>query len=376
VTDGTTKTAEPITAARLSVRRKRRNKLLLCLFWGAVLLIAPPGAYVWWVRFKVRHERPIAPTHLKIYLALPGFLAPERKKAIEVLCDQVEQAVPDVVALLRHKDRSTRETAFYALHNLIESKLPGIQALDGERYPSLVDKCPRLDRQLRDAGVIGGLEFILQNSDFFTRRKVVDTLGNLGGPEAARVLIWTFGDETYDHAWAAGRFEHIRDSVSIGMLKTALKSKNEETRAWAAIALGWTEEPGSLDALTANLKSASPDVRSWSVCVLGYSHNRKAVPVLLRMLESGDRDLRWSVASALGTLGDKRAVKPLISALEDPDRSVRSYAAGALGMIGDVRAVEALKKATKDEESSVSRAAESALKKIEAAIRKAPKEHK
>lgn len=158
---------------------------------------------------------------------------------------------------------------------------------------------------------------------------VLVSLGLIGGPDAARVLL-DYLDPAADGRRAGG----------IG--RTQLL---EET---AVAALGMARDPAAVPFLRKLLASGlRPDrSRAFAATSLARLGDRGAIPLLRQALRADASMLRQSGAIALGTLclpSDSAEVEDLVrAAREDRDASTRRFALLSLGRIGGPAARDAL----------------------------------
>lgn len=166
---------------------------------------------------------------------------------------------------------------------------------DAERFDDIVAELVN-----HGAGLLGRLQVLADSLVYQHRRAAVEALGQLGVPEARRVIVARLGDA------------------------------NWKVRRSAAIAVSGAAFP-------------------------------EALPGLLRLVNDAHRELRLSVIEALGVLGLAAACEPLEALLRDSDWRIRQEVAQALEKIGDLRSFSALVVGLSDDDEDVRNACCDAL---------------
>jgi HEAT repeat protein len=226
--------------------------------------------------------------------------------------------LPNLLEALHDEDWTRREEAAKSLREQA-------QLLKGKATPTLV-------KTLSDA---------LQDSDWFVRWAVAETLAWIADKSSVPALTGLLGDPSWTVRVAAVRaLAEIRDTVCIAALTTALKDEAHPVREVAAEALGIIGSPDALPALVDALGNSEPFVKRAVIEALGAIGDPTPVPQLLDLLHDDEVHLRWSTAEALGRMKDARAVPALIERLEDleptdwDDKRVCDVVADALEGIG------------------------------------------
>ncbi len=275
------------------------------------------------------------------------------------------EAVKPLITALKDEDKDVRKAAAEALASLhwqpINDTQRALEAVAFQRWNEaaplgdaavepllVVFKHPILRQKAAEVLVHIGqpavepLAAMLTNRDQTIRWAAIETMGKIGGTQAAQLLVTT--------------------------LKQG-KSEEQETAVQALIQIGQPavdplidifEEADSnlqeiIKSILVNIKNAAVDplvtalkhsdvavVRRTIVQILGEIGDPQAVAALVPALDDRDWGMRWAAAQALGKIGDTRAVEPLVAALNDQESSVRWTAAEALGEIGDPQAIESL----------------------------------
>lgn len=244
-----------------------------------------------------------------------------------------EAAVPALVEMLGHQDKSIQEHACAALSEI-------------------------------GAPAVPVLATVRSSSDVTQRRLATHALGLIGGTTVVPALIDMLSDEDMDICYGAaywlakiGTPEAIAAAVPI--LEKLLNQDEQSYRNQAAVVLkeiNWTPQTDE-DKLTYALAS-----KSWDDCV---SLGEAAVPALIDCLRSADTEIYNGAAAALGKIGAphaRTAVPALIQLLTEHNSD---FVAEALGELRDARAVEVLiTKLPELQRGSLHNAAAAALAKI------------
>ncbi len=185
---------------------------------------------------------------------------------------QVQEALPDLLRLLRSENRELRVAALRAL------ELMGV--------PEAVDALVEVLPAVKDTAW----------------RMVWAALISCGRPEPERLLRHAFHPEP-------------------------------RVRMVIAAALGEVGTPALLERLLPLADDPDPEVRTKAAWALGRSGSAQALSVLVERLRDPVWTVRLQAAGALGALGDHRAHEALALAVRDPDFEVRHKATGALYLL-------------------------------------------
>jgi HEAT repeat protein len=131
----------------------------------------------------------------------------------------------------------------------------------------------------------------------------------------------------------------------VGLLLTALKSKDPFVRVNALQGLGESGDAEATESIITALRDDNLYVRAYAAEALGKIKQSEAVEPLIAALH----DEEEFVHQSLGEIKDEKAVKPLIALLSGEKQIVKTHAAWALGEIRDTKATGALIEALKDE---------------------------
>ena len=161
-------------------------------------------------------------------------------------------------------------------------------------------------------GLVDALDYEKVQRSKGIRSRIVDELGLLGDPAAAKRICDVLERDT-----------------------------DAPARGLAAKALGRLGNSDVIPVLLGSLEGETRANQMWIIWSLGKLKARDGVDDLVRLLyESEIAGVRQFAAQALGEIGDQRATTPLINALGDPKGRVQRAAADALGRLGDSRAYE------------------------------------
>jgi len=180
------------------------------------------------------------------------------------------------------------------------------------------------------------------------------TEAGLRRADARQVLMRTLGGSDADlRKWAAQALEGASpgDAGEVAPLLRMLQSRDLARRRAAARVLGHVGPgvAGTEQALVAALSDSDPQVVQHAAIALGRVSRAAAVVRMLRgLLKRPEEEVRVSAARGLGRMGRAAATAraDLIAALRDPEPEVQSAAARALGRLGPSTAsVAALRRA-------------------------------
>ncbi|MFW6066344.1 MAG: HEAT repeat domain-containing protein, partial [Planctomycetota bacterium] len=190
-------------------------------------------------------------------------------------------------------------------------------------------------------------ERLSHDDDDRVRVQAAQTLGVIGGAEAAGTLEQALADPSLDVRYAAAKalVEIDGRHKDAAALVAALEDEDPAERGAAASALANTEGNGVTAALIGALQEDSHTYPRFAAArALGERGDAKAVQPLIEALRDDERLVRTEAADALGNLGDAEAVEALGGALDD----LPHPASTALGKIGGARATDVLIEALRD----------------------------
>ena len=307
-------------------------------------------------------------------LGLLAFSAPESGQAFDshVWADRMaseDEAVRNsALADLKTLQGTEREQAISILSSVLhrgplqaERAALGLAQLKVDAEPVLIDLIYALSYDEESVALavssaivplggraVGPLRRVLDDANFFTRRRAVDILGRIGPAAAPAVtpLIETLFDTQYEVQNAAEKTLIAIGPAAIPGIMSTFPKANEVQRRRLVQIMGHYGAPAADSFITIARKDASPYVRLNAMDQLGQIQPlpKEALPVLLKALSDFDESVRGGVADILGSLGP--VAKPLAPTLQriagdDPDSLVRQKATDALTVI---TSTETLKK--------------------------------
>lgn len=225
------------------------------------------------------------------------------------------------------------------------------------------DAVVALGKMKNDEKVVAALgETLRSDKAWGVRATAADTLGQLGGASASKLLLAAL--DSHEGPWVRSRavsaLGNIKDDAGVGAKLNAIAKQDESYRARAAAlqALGRLKGPDALATLDAAVAGDSPDgfLRNAALRAFGSLGDEKAVPLLLQWSASGKPiDSRTAAINSLGRLkkDDKEITQQIASYLTEPHFPVRMASIYALGGRGDATAVPALEALLKSDDLSI-----------------------
>ncbi len=225
------------------------------------------------------------------------------------------------------------------------------------------DAVVALGKMKNDEEVVAALgETLRSDKAWGVRTTAADTLGQLGGASASKLLLAAL--DSHDGPWVRSRvvsaLGNIKDDAGVAAKLNGIAKQDDSYRARAAAlqALGRLKGPDSLATLDNAVAGDSPDgfLRNAALRALGSLGDEKAVPLLLQWSASGKpTDSRTAAINGLGRLkkDDKEITKQIAAYLTEPHFPVRMASIYALGGRGDATAIPALEALLKSEDLSI-----------------------
>jgi aminopeptidase N len=225
------------------------------------------------------------------------------------------------------------------------------------------DAVVALGKMKNDEEVIGALGETLRNDKAWgVRATAADTLGQMGGPSASKLLLAAL--DSNDKPWVCNRvvsaLGNFKDDAAVAVKLNSIAKQDESYRARAAAlqALGRLKGPNAFATLEAAVAADSPDgfLRNAALRSLGSLADDKAVPLLLQWSAAGKPlDSRTAAINSLGRLqkDNKDITKQIAACLTEPHFPVRMAAIYALGGRGDATAIPALEALLKSDDLSI-----------------------
>jgi len=225
------------------------------------------------------------------------------------------------------------------------------------------DAVVALGKLKSDEEVVTALGEALRNDKAWgVRATAADTLGQMGGANAAKLLLAAL--DSNDKPWVRSRvvstLGNMKDDAAVAAKLNSVASQDDSYRARAAAlqALGHLKGPDVFATLTAAVAADSPDgfLRKAALRSLGSLGDDKAVPLLLQWSAVGKPiDSRTAAINSLGRLqkDNQDITKQIAAYLAEPHFSVRMAAIYALGTRGDAAAIPALEALLKSDDLSI-----------------------
>ncbi len=170
------------------------------------------------------------------------------------------------------------------------------------------------------------------------RRAALDALGEIGRPEASKVLLAVLQEGPIElHRSAATALSYIGDPQAVSVLSSLAESGRGPTRHEVVRALGATlrsrPDAHARKLLRALAQDANVKVSLAAIAGLAAAGDASEAPFLRELVERAASDRRRAAAWALGELRDVRSIDLLASTMGGKDDRVVGDAAWALGEI-------------------------------------------
>ncbi len=282
-----------------------------------------------------------------------------RREAADALCKIAdEKSLNAIVEVLRDRrvDPGARETAAWALRTL---QWHEVNPVDAARAAIALGHWS--DVVEIGAEAVAPLAIAMRGANEKVRRQAAETLGAIGGREAADALGAVLVDQSLGapvRAVAAQELARIGGEHVVSYLTAALSDKEwsvrsaaarsldemdwKPTRPWNralhaiatqriadAVAVGPTAIPALADAL--RFPAVSDAV---GAALVGMGREGTDALAAISKDPKAELPLREAASTALASIGDARAVEPLHAMLKDTDPAVRHSAVWALERLG------------------------------------------
>ncbi len=261
-------------------------------------------------------------------------------------------ALVPVLGALSSKDAAIRLSAMEALRPLIGS--------DGRAGDVLIEHLADDDLEIRvlAAEYLGILRVGAAAAKLTAlagpgnpsrlRRAAIDALGEIGRPEATKILLEVLREgPTELHRSAATALSYLGDATAIAALSSQAQTDRGPTRHEVVRALGATlrgrADPAARKLLRQLTQDAGIKVSLAAIAGLAAAADPGDAPFLRTMVENAASDRRRAAAWALGEMRDVGSIDVLATAMSIKDDRLVGDAAWALGEIlaanpGDKRA--------------------------------------
>jgi HEAT repeat protein len=211
-------------------------------------------------------------------------------------------------------------------------------------------------------GIVALADAASNDKAWGVRAVAAESLGELGGPVAAKKLIAAL--DPAKEPWlrtrmvaALGEFKDDKE-VLARLQNVAEQDTSYRARAAALQALGKLKAPNAFAILNSAIVADSPDdfLRNAALRSLGSLGDEKAVPVLREWVVPGKpMETREAAIFSLARLqkDNKEITTQIASYLPEPHFGVRMAAVSALGARGDASAIPALEHLLKSDDLSI-----------------------
>jgi aminopeptidase N len=225
------------------------------------------------------------------------------------------------------------------------------------------DAVVALGKMKNDEEVVAALGETLRNDKAWgVRATAADTLGQLGGASASKLLLAAL--DSNDKPWVRSRvvaaLGNFKDDAAVAAKLDAIAKQDDSYRARAAAlqALGRLKGPNTFASLEGAVAGDSPDgfLRNAALRALGSLGDDKAVPLLQQWSAAGRPiDSRTAAIRSLASLqkDNKDITKQIATYLTEPHFPVRMAAIYALGGRSDATAIPALEELLKSDDLSI-----------------------
>ena len=205
----------------------------------------------------------------------------------------------------------------------------------------------------------------LQNPDAIIRRHAVQSLGHMGGDEAAGALVLMLKDPDDSIRTLVGNALAAFGSDAVEPLLRYLATWQGPVDAVVPTLLGKLRSERGLDFLAGHVSDPEASVRAAIATALGCIGSERSLPLLLELLRDMSADVRIASARALGEIHSPATADALLDEMADENPAVRTAVAEALGRVNNQKSVDILSRAcTEDPDANVRKAAMAALRRV------------
>jgi len=237
------------------------------------------------------------------------------------------------------------------------------QLKNAAELPDRADAVIALGKIKKDDEVIAALGDALRNDKAWgVRATAADTLGELGGPNAAKLLLEAVNSN--DGPWVRSRVAaalgNIKDDAAVAAKLNSIAKEDSSYRARASAvqALGRLKSSDAFGTLEAAVATDSPDgfLRNAALRAFSTLGDDKAVPLLVEWSKLGKPvESRTAAIYSLARLqkDNKEITTQIASYLTEPRHPIRMASIYALGTRGDPAAIPALEALLKTDDLSI-----------------------
>ena len=190
-------------------------------------------------------------------------------------------------------------------------------------------------------------------------RQAIQSIGQIGGPEAANVLMGLLREGNAEQQAMAAQAVHFLPKEDGAEARAEVEKAVKDDRVSDAL-LRALVGVSYLEPLEQLMKDpgAKPDLKVWALRVMAAVGSEKTIHVMSVALNDQAPRVRLASVEAMGTIIAEEAIPHLIRATEDKDAQVRIGAIKALSEFpGDDRVARALGKSADDADQRVRKAA-------------------
>jgi HEAT repeat protein len=207
----------------------------------------------------------------------------------------------------------------------------------------------------------------LQSPDPVTRRHAVETLGHMGGDEAAGALVLMLKDPDDTIRALVGDALAAFGPDAVVPLIRYLATWHGPVDAVVPTLIGKLRTERGLGFLAGHLSDPAAPTRAAIATALGRIGSERTLPLLLELLRDMTDDVRIAAARALGEVQSPATADALLDEMADENPAVRTAAAEALGRINNQKSVGILSRAcAEDPDANVRKVAMVALRRVSA----------
>lgn len=278
-----------------------------------------------------------------------------RRKAVEALCRLRDRSVLPTLwdAALRDRDPSSMKTVVQTMGE-IGGPQDAAPMLKLVKEPDLVvrQKATETIIKIGDSGLVPQVIDLLADSDVNVRRSAVDILNGLKDERTASALVKALKDgDWWVRESATEALSELGGEKISRMVMELLDDEDEYVRRAAVEFYCKVRDEAAFDKLVALLDDGDWWVREKAITALGLIGDPRAVPHISRL--TGDGEVKWAIPRALARMGGAEALEPLSAMLRDGQSRIRAEALKAIGRIDAERALSLVKEAALDPDPEI-----------------------
>ncbi|MGK7345113.1 MAG: HEAT repeat domain-containing protein [Candidatus Nitrospinota bacterium M3_3B_026] len=258
-----------------------------------------------------------------------------------------------VIPYIRSDSKDVKKTAMDVLSSLkYEGAAQAILPLLDDNDSWIKRKAVEALCRLKDRSVLPRLwEVALRDRDPSTMKTVIQTTGEIGGPQDAAPMLRLVKDtDLVVRQKATEAIIKIGDAGLVPRVIELLADSDVNVRRAAVDILNGLKDESTASALVRALKDGDWWVRESATEALGELGGEKISRMVMELLNDSDEYVRRAAVEFYCRVRDEAAFDKLVALLDDGDWWVREKAITALGLIGDPRAIPYISKLTGDGE--------------------------